>query len=67
MKALLAGLSLMGVISVSGAAMASHDERGHQKSAVHAVPELDPTTAGAALALMIGGVAIAHGRRRRAA
>lgn len=73
LKTLLVGLSLMGVILFSGAAHAGHNSGNdrftpvHQKGSAHYVPELDPTTAGAALLLVLGGVAIAHGRRRRAA
>ncbi|MDB4979352.1 MAG: hypothetical protein JWM82_104 [Myxococcales bacterium] len=73
LKALLAGLSLMGVILVSGWAQAGHNNGNehfsqvHQKGSPHTIPELDPTTAGAALLLVLGGVAIAHGRRRSAA
>jgi hypothetical protein len=38
-------------------------KKGHPKS--HAVPELDPSAAGSAMVLLLGGVAIIASRRRQ--
>jgi hypothetical protein len=71
-KNALAGLSLLAVVMTAGSAWAGHfswssQHHGKGATALHQVPELDPSVAGAALVLIAGGVAIAHGRRRRAA
>jgi hypothetical protein len=74
LKSVLAGLSLMSVVLLTGPAWAGHvhfsehfNEHEHGSTFVHAVPELDPSMAAAAIVLVAGGVAIAHGKRRRAA
>jgi hypothetical protein len=60
---------LLGVLCTSGSALAGprhhHDDDDYVPS--RAVPEISAKYAGAAFVLVVGGVAVVLGRRRRAA
>jgi hypothetical protein len=49
----------------SGRSRNRHPKRHHPQTKSHAVPELDASAAGSAMALLLGGVAIVASRRRK--
>jgi hypothetical protein len=71
MRNILAASLLLGTLMASSAALADRHVQTrpggfHPPRGGTAVPELNAEAAGAALALVIGGVAVVLGRRRRA-
>jgi hypothetical protein len=62
----LAFLAFVSVMAGQVAAQAGHHHGSWHKLPPRSVPELDGSMVGLAIALIGGGLAVLHGRRRRA-
>ena len=66
MRKLIFGTMTAALLLMSSSAWAFHLPTFHPPAPKPAsVPELDPSAAAAAVALIAGGMAVVHGRRRR--